>query len=240
MDNSGNVHMDFYLSQLNIEVDASNALVAGTSTLPFGADAIAAVDLPLENAMNIFQFNSGTNDLVNDIEDIKYKVVYSGTDPNNMEFDIDVSSTLISGQIYPSADKNSVTHDYVRFLSFKLFNTHLGVDLFSNESDVRINMKNNFSTAFDANMFQLDAQGVTDASGNSPSKSILLQIIDKNISRLDDIQRLAIGDNWFKSPLIVGDKLFFLLTVLSHPDQNDLTGVPEIQNRTYLIRATLI
>jgi len=238
--NEGIPILNFYLSQLDVSVNSLSASLLGETSSVFSADATVVVDIPLENAMNIFQFQTDSTDINNvTANDIKYKVVYTGYGITDMAFNIDTSGIVIDNSIHSGAANNNATYDYVRYLSLKLFNTHLGVDLFSNESDLRQDLRDAFSTSFDSNMTRLHAVE-TDASGNSPSKTILNQIINNHPERLNDIASLAVGNNWFKCPLVVGDILYFRLTVKAAANQNTVTNVVSIPNRVYLIKVTLI
>ena len=235
-----NPPMPFYLPQLDVSVNSLSALLLGESSSVFSGDATVAVDILLENAMNIFQFQSDSTDINNvTANDIKYRVVYTGDSSYNMVFNIDTSSNVIVNSIYSGAANNNATYDYVRYLAQQLFNTHLGVDLFSNESDLRQDLMDAFSTSFTSNMTRLHAVE-TDASGNSPSKTILNEIINNHPERLNDISSLAVGNNWFKCPLVVGDILYFCLTVKAAANQNTITNVVAIPDRVYLIKVTLL
>ena len=235
-----NPPMPFYLPQLDVSVNSLSALLLGESSSVFSGDATVAVEILLENAMNIFQFQSDSTDIDNvTANDIKYRVVYTGDSSYNMVFNIDTSSNVIVNSIYSGAANNNATYDYVRYLAQQLFNTHLGVDLFSNESDLRQDLMDAFSTSFTSNMTRLHAVE-TDASGNSPSKTILNEIINNHPERLNDISSLAVGNNWFKCPLVVGDILYFCLTVKAAANQNTITNVVAIPDRVYLIKVTLI
>ena len=235
-----NPPMPFYLSQLDVSVNSLSASLLTQSSSVFSGDATVAVEILLENAMNIFQFQSDSTDIDNvTANDIKYRVVYTGDSSYNMVFNIDTSSNVIVNSIHAGAANNNATYDYVRYLALKLFNTHLGVDLFSNESDLRQDLMDAFSTSFTSNMTRLHAVE-TDASGNSPSKTILNEIINNHPERLNDISSLAVGNNWFKCPLVVGDILYFCLTVKAAANQNTITNVVAIPDRVYLIKVTLI
>ena len=229
-------NLDFYLPQLDVLVDASSALLYGVDTVAFDGSANVAVTIPLENAMNIFQFYTDSTDINNlAVDDIQYKVVYTGAGTTRIQFDLDTSALLINGDIHPGAANRNTTYDYVRYLAQRLFNTHLGVDLFSNESELRTTLRDDFSTAFDSNMTAL-----TTANGISPTRSILLQVINNQPERLSNIATLSLGSNWYKSPLQAGDVLYFRLTVNAAANQNDLTGVGSIPPRVYLMQAILV
>ena len=236
-----NIGNNFYLPQLDVLIDASSALLYGADTAAFDGSANVSVNIPLVNAMNIFQFNTDSTDINNVIvDDIKYRVVYTGAGTTRIQFDLDTSALLINGDIHPDAANRNTTYDYVRYLAQHLFNTHLGVDLFSNETELRTTLRDDFSTAFDSNMTVLNAIGETIAYVNSPAKSILLQVINNQPERLSDISTtLSLGSNWYKSPLQAGDILYFRLTVNAAANQNDLTGVGSIPPRVYLMQAIL-
>ncbi len=236
-----NIGNNFYLPQLDVLIDASSALLYGADTAAFDGSANVSVNIPLVNAMNIFQFNTDSTDINNVVvDDIKYRVVYTGAGTTRIQFDLDTSALLITGDIHPDAANRNTTYDYVRYLAQHLFNTHLGVDLFSNETELRTTLRDDFSRAFDSNMSVLNAIGETIAYVNSPAKSILLQVINNLPERLSDIATLSLGSNWYKCPLQAGDVLYFRLTVNAAPNQNDLTGVGSIPPRVYLIQSTLV
>ena len=234
---------DFYLSQLDVSVDASSATLSGVNTSAFTGDATAAVDISLNTVMSMFQFKTDSTD-VNDTNnvDILYKTVYT-TSANPLNIDLDINTGMIANAIDTGASNNHVTYDFVRYLAFKLFNTHLGVDLFSNEEPLRTTLNADFKSAFDTVLVDLAAVGDADNTGLIsliPSKSILDQVIHSVPERLNDITPLAVGSNWYKAPLEAGDKLYFRLTVSAAANQHNLTSVSAIPDRVYLIKATLV
>ena len=239
--------MEFYLPQLDVSVTSSSATISGVVSQSFSGDATVAVDIPLGNARNIFQFYSDSNDITDaSAQDIKYRILYNSENSSaNMVFNLDTSAQVISGVMKyedPNSPFGNVTHDYVRNLAWQLFNTHWGSDLFSNEEELRTTLRDNFSTTFHTSMSNLNG-AVTDATGNSPSKTILNQIIHSSPGRLHPLNELAIeeGSQWHKCPFIAGDILNFLLTVIPAAGQHNLTGraAESMLNRTYLIKATL-
>jgi hypothetical protein len=231
---------DFYLSQLDVSVDASFATLSGVNTSAFTGDATAAVDISLNTVMTMFQFYTDSID-VNDITntDLQYKTVYT-TSADPLNIDLDTNTEMIASAIHIGASNNHVTYDFVRYLALKLFNTHLGVDLFSNEEPLRTTLNADFKSAFDSVLVGLNDTGTTDNTGSTPSKSILDQVINSVPERLNDITPLAVGSHWYKAPLAAGDKLYFRLTVSAATNQESLTSVSAIQDRIYLIKATLI
>lgn len=235
--------MDFYLSQLDFGVTASSATISGETSQAFSGDAIVDVNVYLSVVRNMFNFQTDSTDITDASDsDIKYRVVYTPADPI-LPFDIepDSNTTVTSSTAIDSgAANNAITYDYVRYLALKLFNTHLGVDLFDNETELRTHFNSEFKSQLNTKLVALDAEGVLDATGNSASETILSQIMHIDKSRLTNLSQYAISDNWYKMPVRVNDKLYFLLTVTAATNQNTLTGVDAIPNRTYLMRLTIV
>lgn len=230
---------DFYLSQLNVSVDASSATLSGVDTTAFTGDAIAAVQIPLSHVMTMFQFHTDSTDITDvSSNDLSYKTVYtSSAAPLNI--DLDTNTTVIDGAIDSNAADKHVDFDYVRYLARELFNTHLGVDLISNEESLRTTLNADFKSKFNVVLVDLSNVGITYNNNPSPAKSILDQVIDNDPDRLSDINPLSLGDSWYMAPLVPGDILYFRLTVSAATGQHALTGVDPISPRTYLIKATM-
>jgi hypothetical protein len=236
--------LDFYLSQLNIELTSAEATMIGVSSEVIAADATAEVSVPLVNAKNIFQYHSDSIDVSNGVaNDLTYKVVYDvSNSAQRMDFDVDTAANVVIAPIDAGAADQNLTYDYVRYLAQNLFNTHKGVDLFNNELQLRQHIKTEFTSEFNTNMIALNDEGELDASASSslnPSKTLLDQIISLEPERLNDISGNAVDANWFKMPLIAGDKLYFKLNVVAAPGQHNLTTVSPIVDRSYLIKVTL-
>ena len=133
-------NQSFYLSDLELSVTSTIAGLGCFPTTPFdGIDAYADLDVSASVLQSLFQFHTDASD-VDDIlaNDLFFKVVHSTTDyPLSSDF---LSNTQVySDQIDVNASVNTVVYDYPRYLSKCLFNTFLGVDLFSNEEEIRNN-----------------------------------------------------------------------------------------------------
>jgi hypothetical protein len=229
----------FYLSHLDVEVDASSATLSGVNTSSFTGNATATVDISLNTVMTMFQFKTDSDDITDETAtDILYKTVYA-TSADPLGIDLDTNAVVTSSAIDTDAINNHVTYDFVRYLASKLFNTHLGVDLFYNEESLRTTLNADFKIAFNTVLNTLNDEGEKDNSDSTPAKSILDQIIASDPDRLQDITSLSVGENWYKVPLAVNDKLYFLLTVSAAENQHNLTSVETIDDRVYLIEATL-
>ena len=232
--------LEFWLAPLDVTVTASSATLSGSAAGSFSADATAEIDILVSDAQTAFQFQTDSVDITDVVNtDIKYKVVHtSSSEPFGV--DIDTRALVTVNQIHSSATNNNVTYDFVRYLGLKLFNTHFGVDLFSNEESLRNTLNSNFKTSLDTVLLSLAAEGELDSSENSPSEIILDKIILSEPDRLKDITPYLVSNNWFKSPLRAGDILYFKLYVNAAANQETLTNVSAIPQRSYLIKATLV
>jgi hypothetical protein len=237
--------MDFYLAQLDFGITAASATLSGASTESFSGDATVEVDVQKSAIQNTFNFQTDSIDFSNTTNvDISYRVTYTAADPV-LPFGIepDVHTMVIANAIHAGAATNSITRDYIRYLARELFNTHLGVDLFDNETELRGGFNDSFKTGLSNVLTNLATAGVSYADGTSPSKSILSQIIDSEPSRLNDLAPYVIdGDaGWYKIPVEVGDKLYFVVTVTAAAGQEALTGgTTPIANRTYLMKLNVV
>ncbi len=263
----------FSVQALNVSVEAAKALLSGVTDQSFECDVVADLNLPLADAQDLFRFQSDAIDVTNAAEDdIKYKVNYTSSNtldasgiPTEVVSADWLANTLCSGtdnadQIYTDGTSGAafkgVAFEYSRYLAHNLFNTHLGVDLFSNEEEVRTAMDRSARAALDTKMTELAALNSGEyclpsevINGfNHPSYVILSKIILDAPDRLATLADYAVagGDGTgadpadpapvFKMPLAVGDKIQFKLTVTAESTQSDIVdSSASIANRTYRI-----
>jgi len=241
----------FYLSDLEISADASLALMAGYQSDSFGGDAIAELDVSLDVLRALFQYHTDASDVDNVVStDTLYRVVHSTTVvPISSNF---IVNTLVTAN---NQDANAVAQDlardYVRYLSYKLFNTVMGVDLFDNEEELRTNLNARSREELNARLLELAALGnrLTANTIDNPSMKLLKQIIKNDPDRFSQSAtnqsanpwEVASGsgeDCWFKMPLIAGDVICFLLHIDAHANQNTIvnSAVSNPAQHTYLIK----
>lgn len=230
----------FYLSELDIAVDASLALMSGEDTAELtGYDAAAEFEVPLAFLRNLFQFHTDASD-VNDVvpTDTLYKVEY--TESNDQITSNFITNTLVTGNKQDAnAPLQDLARDYVRYLAKMLFNTTQGVDLFDNETDLRNNLHSECRNKLHAKFLDLADHGVLSANAPNPnpSKKLLQQIIKRAPGRLagDDVNntanpwQIASGSEaaenaWYEMPLVVDDSICFKLTVSADPGQNSIVA----------------
>ncbi len=122
-------------------MDLSGAL--DTMTLPtLDVSANAVVEVSLAEMRNIFQYHSDSLDVINAAEsDLKFFVNSDDVDQgfagpvliNPVNAVVDTVAPIYN---HPDDNKRMVCHDFIRYLAVKLFNTHHGVDLFTNEQEM--------------------------------------------------------------------------------------------------------
>jgi hypothetical protein len=233
-------NQDFYLEQLSVSIDAATASFTDGVTVSFDGSASAQVDVSFNVLRNLFQFSTDASDIDNAVAtDILYRVSYT-TETDPLGIDIDTNTELYSEPIQSNATDNNITYDYVRYLAKQLTNTYLGVDLFNNESELRANLNSTFKTEFNSILLGLAANEAVDADGNSPSEAVLRQLLVNHPSRFSNLDDLNVEGDWYQTPINMGDKLYFVLTVRAATGQEELTGVSAIANRTYLIRINAV
>lgn len=241
--------LNIYLPLFSLTVTSDAATIYGESYEALGGDATVDVDVSTSLMQELFQFQTDSVD-INDVSvnDIKYKVVYTASDPIlPLGIDIDTSSNVDVNPIAGNSGLNyNLTYDYVRFLAQSLFGTHLGVDLFNNEAEVRAALNLKFKTALH-DMLSADNGIEYTYDQESYMKSSLLQILANDPGRLVDISNNYTygvdgntGETWYKMPFLSSDKIYFNLTVNPAANQSSATTGAAVAPRTYLIRGTLV
>lgn len=250
----------FYLSELDITVDASLAKMSGFESEPFTADATAEFDLPVAFLRELFQYHTDASD-VDDFKltDTLYKLAYVPK-TNEITSNFIEKTIVTAGNQDSTAGAQDLARDYVRYLAYKLFRHTAGVDLFDNEFELRANLHSECRNQLDRNLAGIAGSGPLDASGISPTLQntvalpnpaykLLQEIIHFVPERLNasDISfELASGsgnDKWFKMPLVAGDAICFLLHVDAHVDQLTVINSPanvDIPQWTYLIKMNAV
>ena len=232
---------DFYLNGLDTSANSIHADLSGNITASFAANAGAQIDVSLNLLKSIFMFQTDSDDVTNIVaDDVTYKVVDPGASWVYSPADADMSYN----SIYTGGVNNRVQEDWVRYVAKEIFGTHFGVDLFTNEEEVRSNLVTDSLNALKSRFTFLAGKNVlTDADvleGDvqiNPSRQILRQIITNDSARLNDSEiNTRDGNGFSEMPLRAGDKLYFVFTAKPHLSQNDI--VADASNplpRTYLI-----
>ena len=254
----------FTLAGLNQTIDLSTLAMLDVSSISMDStDATAVLYVRLSDINNVFMYQSDANDITNvTADDIKYYVFHRKwptelkVNPSHAMLDKPESAGMLGhGEGY-TADKSLIKHDFIRYISLRLFNTIHGVDLFHNEAELLENttflgetVRNNIdtilsgvSTTSASGTMSYDASGnkylTNDASGNTNlSREIMRHIASVAPSRFyGNVPDHAGLKN---VPFMENDTLQYKLVVQAAATQNLLTGVSVIPSRSYTIKLVL-
>lgn len=273
--------VDFVLESFNSEFTAAEANLDGVLRDQLETDATSEIDLPINLFTDTFRFQSDATDL-NDVEseDIRYLVTNALTDSLDSDSGELYNKSLLSnskvttgpiatvdanGNTYPhdytNSFKMSVAADYMRYLSQRLFNTYLGVDLFANEeelfnsialishndpntsaeSKIRETIKSILAEANDlANESVTGTTGLAESKEVNISRELLRQIKALAPQRLSELNGEQFNSPDAAVPLKVGDSINFKLSIDAATNQNTLTNVEPVPTRTYTIKINLV
>lgn len=256
--------VNFVLTHLDdtLTMDLSGSLDASAVAIA-DASACAVFQLNVADLKAVFKFQSDSLDISNaTATDIKYYVY-----PDAWPVGVNVAHAMMQGAAAVGAtgamtveggtyddNRNLLKHDFVRYLSYKLFNTIFGVDLFQNETELLENIVGHGNTIKTGIVTKLTAVGVTgshaslsDVSGSkyftnaeTDTNNICRVIMRQLASSAPDRFTTMTASSAIQSvPFVADDTLYFKVTVAAAAGQNDLTSVGAINNRTYNIKILL-
>ena len=255
--------INFTLSGLNQTIlMTTSALLDGAAIELESTDAAAVFYVKTSDMTDLFKFQTDSQSSNNDADtDIKYYVFNRKwpaalkINPAHAMLNKTESSGILGTTDIFSENKMLAKHDFLRYLSLRLFNTIHGVDLFSNESDllenttywgenVRANINNILAgistTSSDVSM-NYDASGnkyLTDTvtADTNICRELMRQLTAGAASRFGSITNGTLPQS---IPLIENDSINFKVTFQSAPSQNVLTGVEDIPSRSYMVKLVL-
>ena len=206
-----------------------------------------------------FYFQSDSRDVCNEAaDDTKYFVnwpaAYVLNPSHAYVVDNEIATTDASGDI-PS-NRLLVKHDFIRHIAKDLFNTHLAVDLFDNEQELKDDLASkgdgawtsNIKSAIDAVSVggSLAADGYTTnalTDNTNLCRVLLRQVLNLSPHRLDDLNALAraSGDE-FVVPFAAGDSIQFKVVLKAATGQEsviDGRSLP-VPDRSYAIKICIV
>jgi len=256
--------LDFVLTGLDVSIamDTSAGLVFGNEP-SMDASAGAVIYVKTSDMRKVFQFQTDASDVDSEAStDIQY---YVNMDQWPSDLVLNPSQAMMnksthgsynpiatvasSGQSY-SPDRMLVKHDYIRYLALKLFNTHYGVDLFSNEDNMKEDLTskghNTWQNDISANLHTAYTNGPytnNDTGRYNFSREILHFIVcgdrDRLVSDSSSNGTIQHTEDKQPLPLIDGDKISFKITIHPATDQHLLTNAATIPSRSYHIQLYL-
>lgn len=240
------------LKETGLILNSAKTLVyQGKPTVSMTANAYSDINVPVSTFKNsiFYKFNpDDESDIIADTisDTILYKVIYTEAWNNIIPTRADVQNfTAIP---YPS-DNKKINIDYLRYISFKIFNSGIGIKLFYNRRkslqtlDASSNqllvdsIKNISKICEDSGGAMLDSFDNTVNIG----KQIFNQILYSQMSRLN--MDTLVNLEWNPMPLFAGDTISFKLTINADPEQHlilDNLVVQPIPPRTYLVNMHLV
>lgn len=256
---AGITNLDFVLTGLDEEITmGASGELFGVAIPTMDASATAVFNVKTETMRNVFRFQTDASDVdqVADGTDTLYYVKMDQwpataiLNPAHAMMDHSDSENAIA-----TADSNGtyvdnrmlVKHDFVRYLALKLFNTYQGVDLFSNEDEMKEDLAAKGATAWasisgDLHTADSSSPMTNDDDTNNFSRQLLEQIINNDRDRLisDASAGTIDASNAIQAvPLVDGDSISFKVTLKAATGQHNLTGVSAIGDRSYKIKLIL-
>jgi uncharacterized protein YjbI with pentapeptide repeats len=241
---------------------ATSGLLDASAVSLETTDATAVFYVKLSDMTDIFKYQTDSFDMnENDASDVKYYVFNRKwpaalkINPAHAMMNKTESNGMLGTVGLFDANKMLAKHDFLRYLSLKLFNTIHGVDLFNNETDllenatywgedVRTNIRNILTgistTSSDATM-SYDASGnkyLTNSTTSNTNlcRELVRQLLAGASSRFGNIANTNLPQG---IPLIEGDTINFKITFNPAPSQDTLTGVEIIPSRSYMVKLVM-
>lgn len=260
--------VDFVLEKFNYELEMGVSGELYTAVTPvLDVSATAEYYVSVADMKKTFYFQTDSRD-INDLsgEDVKYYVNWPAhvvLNPCHAFVSTDsVAVTNANGVI--DDNRQLVKHDFIRHVAKDLFNTHLGVDLFSNEQALKDDLASKgHAEAWQSILTDISAVNVlnntllgpdvsgeyytSDALDTSANlcRELLGQLLNTAPSRVYDLSAIAVDANIalekFFIPFEDGDSISFKLTLSAAPNQHELVSkATPVPDRTYKIRLNVV
>lgn len=249
---------------LNALSDTGSMTVSASpfSVINTAIDATAILYVSCDDMKSMFQFQTDSNNF-SDLSniDIKYYInnyYWPLISSANAMMDQTLSQGAISTRDkygYFASNKMLLSHDYIRYLSYKLFNTPLGVDLFINKLTLIQNIRSNLGNVdvdINSKLNAISINGTsTNLLGTTGSKyltnavtdntnlcrELLLQLYGNEPTRFTDISNIHSIQS---VPFQNNDTISYSINISAAPGQEALTGILPIPDRKYEIKLVLV
>ena len=236
----------FVLSEMDVSAAMTISGELETVDISFGAQAQATISVDASALAGIFQFRTDSSS-IDDVSanDIIFKNISGGWDTvGDGTNALIITNATIQRSKYPVyGTQNTVNHDFLRHMADGLFNTHFGVDLFSNETALINDLSGSVSTALNNQIKNLiDTYGTSDISNADVDynfgRQLMLQLSRSAVGR-ERLQSISASADFQDMPLKVGDEVQMKITIHPATGLEGLTGVTSVDPRSYLIRLVL-
>lgn len=252
--------VDFVLEALESQIQMSSLGLLPSADTPAltGIDAVAEYWVSVSDMRNAFYFQTDSND-IDDLSnsDVTYYVnwpSYAVLNPAHALVTTDaISAVDQTGANLPS-NRKLVKHDFIRHISKDLFATHFGVDLFTNEQELKDNLSELGHNVWDpsggggikSKLESANGLNEGETGSNNICRVLLQQVMHSQPDRLSDLTASASTRdgalaNEYSVPFSDGDSIQFKVTVKADPTQH--TVVREtvgVADRTYKIKVNVV
>jgi hypothetical protein len=241
----------------NVDILFSNHLAeafsSASTTIPsfsttVSADATVTCTGPAATALqNTFQFQTDSDIATNATDDVKYYVDTSQWSTMTTDLNASTNGTIsVADGGFVAAE--SISESFLRHLATGLFGTHLGVDLFNNETTVKADIVTSCGTLASSIGTTISSVGVSGSDGDllgsagskylddntTAAKNISRELVNQLLNNSDSRARFNASNlatyavsgqtGRYKVPLIAGDTISYKVTISPHTDQD--TNVP--------------
>lgn len=224
-----------------------SALSIPSSTPTVSVDAtVTCTGISAASLRNVFYYQTDNDIATAGTDDVKYYVdtsAFAGIDAS-LNASTNGTISLADGAFIAS---ESIAESFLRHTANGLFGTHLGVDLFTNETTVRAGIEASTLSLAQSINADLAAVGLigtdSDLAGTSggfylddsitDTKNVTRELINQlitdsvSVSRFADISNTYPYGNspgYYQVPLVAGDTLSYAVTIFPDPSQNDLVA----------------
>ena len=231
--------INFVLSGLDQSVTSLLAAIEKVTPATIKYDATAIQNVTLTNILNTFKFQTDSEDL-SDLAatDINYYVdaTHMGLASSWNPMSSIVVEVLDTGDnwgrvaTYGSDGTTQLSDlspsaDYERHLAEKLFGTHFGVDLFTNEASIKSTLISDVSGSVQTVLNAAATKTNSDTTDANLCRELMMQIFNENKERFADISNT---DGIQSLPIEVNDTISFRIVVKAASGQEDVTGLTDI------------
>ena len=225
---------------------ASTTIPSFTTTL--SSDATVTCTGPTASIIqNTFYFKTDTDIATNSTDDVKYYVDTSKWSTIQTDLNASTNGTIsVANGGFIAGE--SISESFLRHLADKLFGTHLGVDLFNNETTVKADIISSCGTVATTISNAISSVGISgsdnDLIGNSgsyylddnitPAKNITRELVNQLLNNANSRVRFNASNlssyavegqsGVYKIPVIAGDSISYAVTISPHTNQD--TNVP--------------
>lgn len=254
-------NVDILLTNHLSEAFTSASTTIADTTTSTSTDATVTITGPAATALqSTFYFKTDSDIATTSTDDVKYYVDTS--EWSTMTTNLNATQGTVTANFFVADE--TISESFLRHMATGLFGTHLGVDLFNNETTVKADIVSSCGTVATSIGTTISSVGLSgsdgDLKGSSPNKYFEDDVTDaKNITReliyqllnnansrarfnASNLATYAVSGQTgvYKVPLIAGDSISYKLTISPHANQN--TNVNTGTNataRAFLVKIVL-